>query len=126
MRILRMIGMIGVMLVSAATLFAQRGPQFGTMGAGITAAVFHGVFNPTVGSGAAYDLDRAGTKNKFNIAVVGKEDVSGKPGYWVELAMDNPQGSGRVYAKMLMATDGKNASVTRMIVQPPGMGPMEM
>jgi hypothetical protein len=126
MRTLRTMGMIGVMLVAAAALSAQRGPQFGTMGAGITAAVFHGVFNPTIGSGAAYDVDRAGMKNKINIAVVGKEDVSGKPGYWVELGMDNPQNGGQVYAKMLMATDGKNASVTRMIVQPPGMGPMEM
>jgi hypothetical protein len=25
-----------------------------------------------------------------------------------------------------MVIDGKNASVTRMVIQPPGMGPMEM
>ena len=34
--------------------------------------------------------------------------------------------AGQMYMKTLMVIDGKNASVTRMIVQPPGSGPMEM
>jgi hypothetical protein len=123
----RTIGIIAAVLLAVATTSAQRGQmQMGPMGGNITAAVFHGVFNPTIGSGAAYEMDRAGTKSQMEVAVVGKEDVSGKQGYWVELGMDSPQGGGQVYAKMLLVIDGQNATASRMIVQPPGMGPMEM
>jgi hypothetical protein len=123
----RLIVMMAVTLLAGTAVLAQRGPgNFGAMGSGITAAVFHGVFSPTLGSGAAYELDRGGEKNHMDISVVGKEDVSGKTGYWVEMGMDNPEGNGQVYAKMLMVIDGEKASVKRMVVQPPGMGPMEM
>ena len=118
---------LAVALLAAVPAAAQRGAMAGPMGANVTGAVFRGVFNPVIGTGAAYDFVRSdGMKNPVEVTVVGKEDVSGKPGYWIELSMNNPQGSGQVYAKTLMVIDGKNASVTRMIVQPPGMGPMEI
>jgi hypothetical protein len=117
---------MGVLLLAAATASAQQQMPVGPMGSNITAAVFHGVFSPTVGSGSVYEFDNEGKKNQVEIGVVGKEDVAGKPGSWVELGMDNPQGSGKVYVKMLMVVDGDNATISRMIMQPPGMGPMEM
>jgi hypothetical protein len=60
----------------------------------------------------------------MEVAVVGKEDVAGKQGVWIEIGVNSPQG--QMYMKTLMVIDGNNATVTRMIAQPPGMGPMEM
>jgi hypothetical protein len=126
MRTFYIVCTIAAMLWASATASAQRQMPAGIMGSNITAAVFHGVFNPAVGSGAAYEFDGKGTKNQVDIAVVGKEDVSGKQGSWVEMGMDNPQGGGKIYMKMLMVIDGDNASISRLVMQPPGMGPMEM
>jgi len=120
---------IGVTLVGAAAVTGQqRGNMMGPMGANVTGAVFRGVFNPTIGSGAAYEVtSNDGKKNQMDIAVVGKEEVSGKQGYWIEMAMNNPQGNGQMYMKTLTVIDGNNASVAKMIVQSPEMpGPMEM
>jgi hypothetical protein len=81
-----------------------------------------GVFNPEVGSGAAYEVvhkpqDR---KTNFEMAVVGKEGA----GYWIEYTMQTPQGT--VYAKTLNAREGDNITVQRTIVQMQGRPPMEM
>ncbi|MGH8100926.1 MAG: hypothetical protein ACREIW_06490, partial [Chthoniobacterales bacterium] len=121
---------IGLTAVAVAGIAAQQrgnGNMLGPMGVNVTGAVFRGVFNPTIGSGSAYEMTTTdGKKNDMEITVVGKEDVSGKQGYWIEFSMNNPQGGGQVYAKTLTVIDGNNASLTRMVVQPPGMGPMEM
>ena len=117
--------MLVIVLLAAGTATAQRGPM-GPMGPGMAAPEFRGVLNPVVGSGAAYAVEARGMKSEMEIAVVGKEDVAGKPGYWMEMGMNSPQAGGQMYMKTLMVIDGKNASVTRMIMQPPGMGPMEM
>ena len=68
-----------------------------------------GVFNPEVGSGAAYEMDRkdGGQKTSFEMAVVGKEGS----GYWIETAS---------------AREGDNVMVQRTIVQMPGRPPMDM
>jgi hypothetical protein len=87
---------------------------------------FRGVFNPVVGSGAAYEVENGARKSEIEIAVVGKEEVAGKQGVWMEMGVNSPEAGGQMYMKTLMVIDGKNASVTRMIMQPPGMGPMEM
>ena len=81
-----------------------------------------GVFNPEVGSGAAYEMDRkdGGQKTSFEMAVVGKEGS----GYWIETAMQSPHGT--VYAKTLSAREGDNVMVQRTIVQMPGRPPMDM
>jgi hypothetical protein len=81
-----------------------------------------GVFNPEVGSGAAYEvLHKAeNQKTNFEMAVVGKEGA----GYWIEYTMQSPHGT--VYAKSLNAREGDNVTVQRTIVQMPGRPPMEM
>ena len=81
-----------------------------------------GVFNPEVGSGAAYEvLHKAeNQKTNFEMAVVGKEGT----GYWIEYTMQSPHGT--VYAKSLNAREGDNVTVQRTIVQMPGRPPMDM
>jgi hypothetical protein len=111
-----------LVLLVGGTVFAQRGP----MGGGMAPPEFRGILNPTVGSGAAYQTEARGTKNDIEITVVGKEDVAGKPGYWLEMAMNPPNGGGQMLMKMLMVVDGKTASVSRMIMQMAGQQPMEM
>ena len=50
-----------------------------------------GIFNPVVGSGGQYEMTtEKGTKTVMEIAVVGKESVDGKEGYWFEMTMANP------------------------------------
>lgn len=83
---------------------------------------FRGVFNPVVGSGAAYELyTKDGKTQQMEVTIIGKEDVAGKPGYWMEMAM-----GGQMYMKDLMAFDGTTMTVTRMIMQMAGQQPMEM
>jgi hypothetical protein len=81
-----------------------------------------GVFNPEVGSGAAYEMLQKGEgqKTNFEIAVVGKEG----PGYWLEYTMQSPHGT--IYAKSLSAREADNVVVQRMIIQMPGRPPMDM
>jgi hypothetical protein len=80
-----------------------------------------GVFAPTVGSGAAYEMVKTGgQKMPFEISVVGKEG----PGYWVEYAMESPHGT--VYMKTLLSRESDNIIMQRSIVQMAGRPPMEM
>ncbi len=83
-----------------------------------------GVFNPVVGSGAAYEMTSAdGRKSNIEFAVVGKESVDGKDGYWMEWT-SNAMG-GDMIVKMLMVP-GDTTVVSRTIMQMPGRPPMEM
>ena len=84
-----------------------------------------GIFNPVVGSGAQYAIQNDNGKNtSMEIAILGKESSNGKDGYWYEMTADTEQGS--VTMKMLLVPDGNNSSVSKMIFQMPGRGPMEM
>lgn len=106
----------------AATAFAQMGGRTG-MGMG----GFHGVWNPVIGQGAVYSRTTAdGQTTQQQIAIVGQETVNGKTGYWLELAMDNPRAGGTVLTKVLLVKDMDGVQTVRVIVQPPGRGPMEM
>jgi hypothetical protein len=99
----------------AAAQFGRRGPDF------------HGVWNPVVGSGGVYEVSpKQGDKSKMEIAVVGKEDVEGKTGYWLEMVMNSPRADGEIVVKHLIVLDGDRTEVKRMIMQPPGQDPMEM
>ncbi|MGC2331753.1 MAG: hypothetical protein WA581_09890, partial [Candidatus Acidiferrales bacterium] len=53
-----------------------------------------GVFNPVIGSGAAYDVQPTnGPKTSIEYAIVGKESVDGKDGFWMEwTTMAGPMG----------------------------------
>ena len=88
-----------------------------------------GIWNPVPGQGAAYEVQRQGgkdTKSQMEIAIVGKDTVEGKDAYWLEFTMDSPRGGGQMLMKSLIVLDGQNTRTEKMIVQPPGMDPMEM
>lgn len=85
-----------------------------------------GIFNPVVGAGAVYEM-QAGNEPKrtMELAIVGKETVNGKEGYWIEFTMSGTP-MGDIVAKVLdVMTDGKLIT-SKMIIQMPGRPPMEM
>ena len=84
-----------------------------------------GVFSPTVGSGASYEMvhKERGEKTAFDMYVVGKE----AGGYWIEYAMQNPHmGGGSMYMKTLMTRQADDVMVQRSNMQMPGRPPMDM
>lgn len=84
-----------------------------------------GIFNPIVGSGAQYEVQPNGKdKTTMEIDVVGKESVNGKDAYWLETAFNSQMG--QMTMKMLMVSEGTNATVEKMIMQMAGGPPMEM
>src|SRR5580658_3423118 len=86
-----------------------------------------GIWHPVVGNGAAYEMTRDGKKSQMEITVVGKEDVDGKPAFWMEMGMTDPRTSQPLYAKTLMSVSDAGVTSTRMIMQMPGQpDPMEM
>src|SRR5215469_1149149 len=108
-------------LLLALPLAAQMmGPRIPTLS---------GIWHPEVGSGAAYERTTPnGEKVQMEITVVGKEDVAGKTGYWMEMAFSNPKmmNGAEMVMKQLMTVDGDGVTSTRTIMQPPGQDPMEM
>lgn len=100
--------------------------------AGTTAAQFgrremplaRGVWNPVVGSGAAYSVEskREG-KSEMEFAIVGTEMVAGKPGHWMEMVFKGKEGL--MVMKTLSVMDANSIQVKRMIMQAPGEEPME-
>jgi hypothetical protein len=108
-------------------VFALAVPLGAQMGMGPRMPDMSGIWHPVVGSGGAYEMtDQGGKKSQFEITVVGKEDVAGKPGYWMEMAMTNPRFSGDMFMKYLIAPSDNGIASTRMIMQMPGQDPMEM
>jgi hypothetical protein len=93
----------------------QQGPQL------------RGLFNPVVGSGAQYQVQRGASdanKMTMEVDVVGKESADGKDGFWLEVTAATPMGE--MIMKMLTVSDGPNISVAKMIMQMKGGQPMEM
>jgi hypothetical protein len=85
---------------------------------------FHGLWNPVMGTGAVYDMKSSTANGEVEISVVGQEEVDGKPAYWVQIGMNTPQG--HVDIKQLMVFDGVKSTISRLIMQAPNMGAMEM
>ena len=117
MRSYRKLGLLAAFGLLAAIPVLSQAPG------GIPAPQFRGVFNPTVGGGASYLMDNKGVKIALELTVVGKEDVNGKPGVWMELGA-SPQGR-QMYAKSLLVIDGKSASSQRTIIQQAGKPPVD-
>jgi len=91
---------------TAPAQFGARGPSFS------------GVFAPTVGEGAAYEVttNKDNKKTQMEVAITGKEEVEGKTAYWMEYSMSGmPQGAGST--KMLMALNGEQTVTTRMVMR---------
>jgi hypothetical protein len=83
-------------------------------------------FHPVVGKGAQYETSKGGGDSHGHtteIAVVGKENVDGKDGYWMQFANLDSKGQSTV-GKSLITMD--DFQFHRMIVMVPGQGAMEM
>jgi len=121
MRTVRFAGIVTVLALTLAFAWPASA-QFG----GLRQPDFKGIWNPVIGTGGAYEIDNANGKNDIELTLVGKEDVNGKTGYWLEMAMNRPQAGGQMYAKTLMVFDEKSGSIAKMVVQMPGRPPMEL
>src|SRR5580658_8060076 len=88
---------------------------------------FNGVWSPVVGGGAVYEFvnSKDNTKNSMTIAIVSKDTVDGKEGYWLEMQMTGSNGQPMVF-QSFMVKDGEQVTTTKFIFQVPGRGPMEM
>lgn len=117
---------LAVVLLVTLTMAVPLAAQMG-MGMGGRIPTLSGVWHPVVGTGAAYETTKTdGTKVQLEITVVGKEDVDGKPAYWMEIAGSDPRSSAPFYAKSLMTVTDNTVTSTRMVMQMPGQDPMEM
>ena len=116
----RLMACLILALATAITASAQMGMRAGP-------PQIRGVWSPVVGQGAVYQVSGAAIKNsEMEIAVLGKESVNGKDGYWLQMAMSNPDIGGQMVMKHLFVLDGQETRSTRMIMQMPGRPPMEM
>jgi hypothetical protein len=114
------ISVVVAALVVAGPMLAQRGG----MGMGMMPPAMNGLWNPVVGSGATYEMiGKDGKKQQMTVAIVGKEEIDGQYGYWLETLI--PGSDGQVFVmQQFMVKDGTQMSVARMIVQQPGQPPM--
>jgi len=98
------------------------------MGMGMRIPSLGGVWHPVVGSGAMYEWadHRDNTKTPVEATVVAKEDVNGKPGYWMEIAFSNARMGGQMFLKYFFVLGDTGLNASRVIVQPQGQDPMEM
>ncbi len=111
----------GMLIVACISLFAAgTAAQFMRQGP----PAMRGVWKPVVGSGGAYKTDMKRDKQEMEITIVGTESVEGKTGYWQEIFMKTEEGD--MVMKQLMVFEGDMPGPRRMIMQPPGMDPMEM
>jgi hypothetical protein len=120
---LKLIGIAVATMAIALPLAAQ-------MGFGSRVPTLSGVWHPVIGSGAAYERTQSGSANKvmqLEISVLGKDDVDGKTGYWVEFMITDAQmPGGQMLMKELMTVSDNVVSGTKMVMQPAGQQPMEM
>jgi hypothetical protein len=92
-----------------------------------SAPSWRGVWNPVVGAGGTYEITKKdGTKTQMEMAIVGKETVNGKDGYWFEITMSDPKMGGTMIIKNLTVRDDQNMVSQKVIMQMPNMPPMEM
>lgn len=113
--------------VSAMFLLFAVSSANAQMGARMGPPDIRGVWNPTIGAGAAYEMQsETSEKTNMEFAVVGKESVGGKDAYWFEITMNSPKSGGEMVMKYLYAVDAGNIQVAKTIMQMPGRPPMEM
>ncbi len=114
-----------VMLIAMIAVALPLASQMATFAQEPQTAALSGVWHPLVGSGGAYEWTVGDDKHPLETTIVGKEDVDGKAGYWLETVLTNPKAGELYYKALMVVTDGGVVS-TRTIVQRPGQGPMEM
>lgn len=85
-----------------------------------------GIFNPVVGAGAEYEMQRDDRgKNTMDFAIVGKDTVNGQDGYWMEFTFSGTP-MGEMVVKTLAVVTNGNMVMSKMIMQMPGRPPMEL
>jgi hypothetical protein len=112
------LGLVCLLLLAATTM----GQMMGRGGPSMP----RGLMNPVVGSGAQYEMQTPdGKKMTIEYAIVGKESVNGKDGFWMEMSMTGgPMGA--MVTKMLTVMDAAGTTMSRMIMQMGSRPPMEM
>jgi hypothetical protein len=95
---------------------------------GFHAPQMRGLWNPVVGNGATYQLKSSNGKDtQMEWAVVAKESVDGKDGFWMEMTTSDSSGRGAgMVVKDLMMFDGNDMTIQKIVMQMPGRPPMEM
>ena len=117
---------MGTIVIALALGFAAVGWTQGMRGGMGRAPRLLGEFKPVVGSGAQYQMTAQNRTMSFAYVIVGKEDVEGSTGYWMEIRSQNPEMPGEMVMKQLMVLGGDKPQIKRMIMQSPGRPPMEM
>jgi len=123
MKLVRIAGLIAVTVLSLAVIGQSQG--MGGRG-GSRAPQMFGAFKPVVGTGAQYQATTKARPMEFTYVIVGKEDVEGSAGYWMEIRTSGAEMPGEVVMKELIVTGGDKPQVKRMIMQSSGRPPMEM
>lgn len=118
----RFVGIAAIVFCALAMAFASNAQMM--RGGGPPSIA--GVFNPTVGVGAAYDVQTKDGTKQMEMAIVGKDTVDGKDAYWWEMAMTDQKMGGEMVMKFLLVMDGAATHSTKSIMQFPGRPPMEM
>ena len=106
--------------------FAMALPLAAQMGLGSQVPTLSGIWRPVVGSGSIYEITREGKKTSMDFVVLGKEDLAGKTGYWVEMSVSDMRQGGDVLIKVLETVDGNSIIYSKWVMQMPGQQPMEM
>ena len=101
-------------------------PLAAQMGMGPQVPTLSGIWHPVVGAGSSYEITRDGKKTTMDFAVLGKEDMGGKTGYWIESAMSDPRSGGEIIIKVLETVDNNAMTYSKSVMQMPGQGPMEI
>jgi hypothetical protein len=118
---------MGAAVIVLALSFTTGGWSQGMRGGmGPQAPRLLGEFKPVVGSGTQYQMTAKNHTMTFAYVIVGKEDVEGSTGYWMEIRSESPGTPGEMVMKQLVVTGGDKPQIKRMIMQLPGQPPMEM
>ncbi len=115
-----------IVLAMVLPMAASVSAQWGGKGRGGPQAPMPSLENAVMNSGAEYKMTTKGKDMDLAYAFVGKEDVKGEPGIWLEQRMQSAELGGEMVTKMLMVTSGSEPGMKRMITQAPGKPPMEM
>jgi len=122
----RVVMMVVVALAVTVGLWAQRPGRGGMGGMFGNMPSMPGLQNPTVGSGSEYVMTTKGKEMDVATVALGKEDVNGSTGYWMEQRVTSAELGGEMVMKTLTVISDKESGVKRMIFQRPGQPPMEM
>lgn len=118
--------MIRAVVICVVALFAAVGmPAHAQMR--FSAPAIPGVWNPVIGTGGVYLIERAGAKkSEIEMVIVGTETVDDKTGYWLEMSTIDPRSGSPTHMKQLMVRDGDHTEIKRSIVQFPGQPALEL